>query len=140
MIEHVAIDTGPLVAFLNRKDHFHAWARARFSEIAPPLLTCEPVLAESCFLLQGSPGGSAAVLELLQRGIIQIAFSLDEQAAVIRKLMAKYERVPMSLADACLVRMSELNAQCTILTMDSDFLIYRRHSRQAIPLISPEKR
>lgn len=138
MISHVLLDTGPLVAFINRKDRFHEWACTRFGEIVPPLLTCEAVLAEACFLLQEYPGGSSAVLELVQRGIVKVAVPLQEHIASISRLISKYANVPMSLADACLVRMSELDSQRKVLSLDSDFHIYRRHGRQTIPLIAPK--
>lgn len=137
MNPNVLLDTGPLVASINRRDRFHAWTRMRFGEITPPLLTCEPVLAESCFLLQAYPGGAAAVLELLHRGIVKVAFRVEDHIPSIAKLMSKYASVSMSLADACLVRMSELDSQATIMTIDTDFRIYRRHGRQVIPLIAP---
>lgn len=139
MTPHVLLDTGPLVASINRRDRFHEWTRMQFGDITPPLLTCEPVLAESCFLLQAYPGGSAAVLELVHRGILKVAFRLENHIPYIAKLMSKYASIPMSLADACLVRMSELEPQATIMTLDTDFLIYRRHGRQTIPLIAPKE-
>jgi len=137
VISHVLLDTGPLVASLNRKDRFHEWARTLWGEIAPPLLTCEPVLAESCFLLRRCAGGADAVLELVRRDVVKVAFRLDEHVASITKLMSKYSSASMSLADACLVRMSELDSQAAVMTVDADFRIYRRHGRQAIPLITP---
>jgi len=51
--------------------------------------------------------------------------------------MARYQSVPMSFADACLVRMSELWPKTPVFTLDSDFRIYRRNKRQSIPLIAP---
>jgi predicted nucleic acid-binding protein len=126
VISHVLLDTGPLVAGINRRDRFHEWAKMRFGEIAPPLWTCEPILSESCHLLRACPGGSAAVLELVSRGIVKVAFRLEDHILPIAKLMAKYASISMSLADACLVRMSELDSHATIMTMDADFKIYRR--------------
>jgi predicted nucleic acid-binding protein len=137
MTSRVLLDTGPLVAGINRRDRFHDWTRAQLGEITPPLLTCEPVLAESCFLLHAYSGGSAAVLELVDRGIIKIAFRVEDHVQAIAKLMAKYASVSMSLADACLVRMSELDPQTSIMTIDTGFRIYRRYGRQMIPLIEP---
>jgi len=133
----ILLDTGPLVAYLDRRDKDHDWAAARWSEIEPPLLTCEAVLSEACFLLCRLWPGSAAVMELLDRGIIQIAFRLPDEAATIAKLMQKYATVPMSLADACLVRMAELRPQSAILTLDHDFRLYRKHGRHVVPVIMP---
>lgn len=140
MNEPVLLDTGPLVACINRRDRFHEWARLWLDKIAPPLLTCEPVLAEACFLLQACPGGSKAILEWLHRGVLEVTFKVEQQVLPVAKLMTKYADVPMSLADACLVRMSELTSEARIMTLDSDFHVYRRHGRQVIPLIIPDKR
>jgi predicted nucleic acid-binding protein len=133
----VLVDTGPLVAFLNRRDGWHQWALDRLGEVEPPLDTCEAVLSEACYLLRATPAGPAAVMELVTRGLVRLAFGLGREAEAVRRLLHRYRTVPMSLADACLVRMSELNAGCQLLTLDGDFRIYRRNGRQVIPLICP---
>lgn len=138
MRSNVILDTGPLVALLNRRDQHHAWARARFADTEPPLLTCEAVISESCFLVRSLPQGPQAVLDLLQREVVAIPFRIGEEVQHLAKLLARYASVPMSLADACLVRMAEQQAQGVVLTLDSDFRIYRRHGRQVIPTIMPE--
>jgi len=135
----VLLDTGPLVAALNRRDRFHPWARSMLGVIRPPLHTCEAVLAEACFLLRGGQGGADAVLALVERGILAVEFPVSEHTASIRRLMGKYRDVPMSLADACLVRMSELHDGATLWTLDNDFRVYRRHRRQTIPLLMPSE-
>lgn len=139
MHEAILLDTGPLVAFLNRTDRFHEWAIAQWERIRPPLLTCEAVLAEACFLLRNLPGGSQAVIELLDRRVIQIAFELQEEAGSVAKLMGRYADVPMSLADACLVRIAEQHGKSHLLTLDRDFQVYRKHRRHIIPTIMPQK-
>lgn len=138
MTKPVLIDTGPLVAYLNRADHHYRWAKSQLAGLSPPLLTCEAVLAEACFILGKYAGGQATVLELLRRGAVRIAFSLQQEIEPISRLMARYANVPISLADASLVRMSEIFADSPVLTLDSDFHIYRRNGRQAIPLIIPD--
>ncbi len=135
MKQGVLIDTGPLVALLNRKDRFHAWTAAQWNQIAPPMLTCEAVVSEACFLLSAIKGGSDQVLLLLQRKILAISFNLDEHLEPIRKLLFKYQSVPMSMADACLVRMSELHSNSQVFTLDRDFNLYRKNGRQVIPTI-----
>ena len=136
-MKRVILDTGPLVAFLNARDAYHDWARDTLDTIQPPLLTCEAVMSEACFLVRQLRGGPDAVLALLTRGIVQIAFCLETEVVSVRKLMAKYATVPMSLADACLVRMAEIQNPATVLTLDRDFRTYRRDGRQMIPLILP---
>ena len=132
------LDTGPLVAFLNRNDQWHQWAKAQMGALAPPLLTCEPVLTEACFLIQRNGGQPAKVLKKVQAGVIAVALELQTEAAALEALMRRYEDTPMSLADACLVRLSELHSDCQVFTLDADFRRYRRHGRQVIPLLAPE--
>ena len=133
----VIVDTGPLVALLNRTDRFHNWTKQHWERIRPPLLTCEAVLAEACFLLRHLPGGDQAVLELVNRGVIQPIFDLEEEVQPLLKLIQRYANVPMSLADACLVRMAEQRSQSKVFTLDQDFRIYRKHSRHVIPVLIP---
>jgi predicted nucleic acid-binding protein len=64
---------------------------------------------------------------------------LDEHVDEIDRLRRKYADVPMSVADACLVRLAEQLGQCAVLTLDRDFSVYRRHGRQVIPLITPPR-
>ncbi len=136
-MSHVLVDTGPLVALLNRRDRHHRWAREVFDTIEPPLGTCEAVLSETCFLLRRFPGGQDAVLALLEHRVIEPVFSMSAEIPALRALMARYASVPMSLADACLVRMSELDGDSVVVTLDRDFAIYRRNRRQRIPVIMP---
>lgn len=131
------LDTGPLVAALSRRDRFHGWARRELAEIAPPLLTCEAVLSEACFLLRRVPEGPAAVLELVRRGLVSVALDLNREARAVQKLLTRYSAVPMSLADACLVRLAETTSASLLLTLDSDFGVYRMHGRQVIPVRMP---
>jgi len=133
----VVIDTGPLVALLNRRDRFHRWVRDVLERVEPPIFTCEPVITEACFLLRGLGAGPDAVLELLEREILQIDFHLDAETAPVRALMKKFANVPMSLADAALVRMTELQPRSVVMTLDDDFRVYRRSRRQPVPTITP---
>ena len=133
----VVVDTGPLAALLNRRDRHHAWIRQVLDTVEPPIFTCEAVVSEACFLLGRLAGGQAALMELLANDVVRIDFRLHAEIDSVRGLMRKFATVPMSLADACLVRMSELDAQTTIITMDSDFRVYRRNRRQVIPTIMP---
>ena len=71
-------------------------------------MTCEAVITEACFLLQDVYEGEDAVMALLDRQIIQIPFQISNESPNIRLLMKQYQNVPMSLADACLVRSPSL--------------------------------
>lgn len=135
MAGNVLVDAGFLVALLSRRDSHHRWAVTQAPGHAPPWRTCESVLSEAFHLLgaRGAPGLSA----LLRRRALIAAFDLDNDVESIIKLLQKYADVPMSLADACLVRMTETLPDPIILTTDSDFRIYRRHSRQMVPCLMP---
>jgi uncharacterized protein len=137
MVAKVLVDAGPLVALLYPGDQWHAWMRAQIALLAPPLATCESVVSEANFLLRRHHGGSAALMSLLRRGALEIAFHPQPEIPALERLMQRYANVPMSFADACLVRMSELQADSQVLTLDSDFSVYRRNGRQSIPLLTP---
>jgi uncharacterized protein len=130
-------DTGALVALLDRREKFHAWAVEQIRTIRPPLVTCEAVLAELCFLLSDVPKGTASVRDHLASGAWTMDFSLKSEQERVFALMGVYSDQPMSLADGCLVRMSELQADSRIFTLDRHFQVYRRNRRQLIPLITP---
>jgi uncharacterized protein len=136
-VTRYAVDTGPIVAFLNARDSRHDWTVETLDGIDPPLHTCEAVVSEACFLVRNLEGGQAAVLELVTRGIVTVDFHLDVEADAVRRLAAKYADVPMSLADACLVRMTELDGRLKVITFDRDFRVYRRNGRQTVPVLMP---
>jgi predicted nucleic acid-binding protein len=137
-VTRVVIDTGPLVALLNRGDSHHDWARQILDTIEPPIFTCEAVLSEACFLLGRIAGGADAVLRLVAEDVLRVDLRLASEIDALRALMTKYASVPMSLADACLVWMTEIERQSVLLTLDNDFRVYRRNRRQAVPLIMPD--
>lgn len=136
-MRRLLVDTGPLVALLNRRDRFHAWVRGVLDTVEPPILTCEAVLSEACFLLRAG-GRSNAVLELLASGVLETSFQLRGEIDAVRSMMVKFQDVPMSLAEACLVRMTELEPNSVVLTLDADFRVYRRNRRQVVPVIMPD--
>lgn len=133
----VVVDTGPIVALLDADDHHHAWVKAQFERLRPPLLTCEAVLTETSFLIARGGGDAGSVIELVERGVLNVAQLFNTEAASVARLMRRYKSVPMSLADACLVRLIELTSHSTLFTLDSDFEIYRQKGRRVIPLLVP---
>ncbi len=135
MAESVLVDAGFLVAMLSRRDFHHRWAVQQASDNAPPWNTCEAVLSEAYHLL-GERGAPALSAMLLRKAVVP-GFNLDDNLEAVVTLLRKYASVPMSLADACLVRMSEIVPDPVIFTTDSDFRIYRRHSRQVVPCKAP---
>ena len=133
---NVLVDAGFLVALLSRGDGNHRWAAAQSSRLPPPWSTCDAVLSEA-FHLVGTRG-AAALAALLRRRVVVPAFELGKELERVLKLMEKYADVPMSLADACLLRMTEALPDPVLVTTDSDFRIYRRHSRQTVPCLLPD--
>ncbi len=131
------LDTGPWVALHCRDERHHAWAKAQFGLVTGPLLTCEAVVAETCFLLARGGHDPAKALALVARGGVQVGMTLAHEITTVQALFERYDNVPASLADACLVRMSELHDRCRVFTLDADFAIYRRHGRKVIPLLRP---
>jgi predicted nucleic acid-binding protein len=137
--ERTIVDTGPIVALLVAAGAHSAWAHRVWGELEPPLLTCEAVLSEAQFLIARFGGNARAVLEFVERGAIKIAFGVQDELKRLLELQQAYRSLPMSLADACLVCMAEQSGRCRVLTTDSHFRIYRRHGRQLIPVLMPEK-
>ncbi len=133
----VLLDTGPLLAFLARGLEHHSWVCGQWKRLNPPLLTCEPVLTEATFLLKRQGCDADPLFELLERGVIRIGFQTESHVSDLRALMKRYRDRPMSLADACLVRMAEIFPASKILTFDKDFLIYRKHGNRVIPVLMP---
>jgi predicted nucleic acid-binding protein len=136
----VLLDTGPLVALLDRRDHYHEWAKQQVAQIPAPAITCEAVLTEAFHLLRSLGEGRLAILEMLRQRLVVVRFRLDEHLERITALVRRYRNVPMSLADACLVRMSETVSGSTVLTLDGDFRIFRQHGSQKIRLLMPHDR
>jgi predicted nucleic acid-binding protein len=134
------VDTGPLVAVIDRRDQWHTWAVDELTSMQPPLLTCEAVVSEAYFLLGRVHNGRDALLSMLSDQLIQIPWRLSEDLNPVKSLLQRYQSVPMSLADACLVRMAEQYSGSMVFTLDSDFRIYRMNRNQVIPVVAPEDR
>ena len=130
------LDTGPIVAYLYSRDAYHDWALEAFSEVQPPAITCEAVLTEACFLIERNRWPAMRVLEYVLESEIRIGLQLEHEIEAIRGLMQRYANVPMSLADACLVRLAEMT-DLPICTLDRDFAIYRANRRRPLTLITP---
>jgi predicted nucleic acid-binding protein len=133
----VVVDTGPIVALLDADEANHAWAVERIEQLRPPLLTCEAVLTEATFLIRRLGGDPGLVIDLVSRGMLTVVGLFDDDADAIARLIRRYSSTPMSLADACLVRIVERTPNATLLTLDSDFRIYRQKGRRIIPLLTP---
>jgi predicted nucleic acid-binding protein len=134
MAVSVIVDASFLITLLNRRESNHRWAADQAQHFPPPWRTCDAVLSETFHLLGRS---SAPLVELLCDRALIGAFRFADNTERVLSLMEKYEDVPMSFADACLVRMTEMLPDPILLTTDTDFRIYRRHSRQIIPCVLP---
>lgn len=128
-------DTGFVVAFGNRRDRYHGWALEIARRVTEPLLTCEAVLAESAFHL----GSTSLVLAFVQDGLLRPAFIATDHIPRLQELAARYADRSPDFADLCLIRLSELYPKHPVITTDvSDFKVYRRGRREAIPAIFPD--
>jgi predicted nucleic acid-binding protein len=128
------LDAGPLIAAINRSDQYHRWACQTLEHIGPPFYSCPEAMAEAAALT----GRFAAIVEMIQAEEIILAFDLSQQADGVLALLNKYSDRGMDLADACIVRMTELMRDSRVLTLDrKDFAVYRRNGREVIPLIAP---
>jgi predicted nucleic acid-binding protein len=133
--KNIIADSSAIVAFLSRDDHHHAWMTAQVNSLLAPWLTCEPALTEAFYLI--GEKGEPRLNDLLRRGAVVLSFNLGPELEAVLGLKCKYAEVPMSLADACLVRMTETLPDPVIVTTDADFKIYRRHGRQVVPYLMP---
>ena len=135
MAATVLVDAGFLIALLSRRDTNHDWALAQAQQFAPPWTTCEAVLSEAFHLLASRGGRRLA--ELLRRRAVLCGFRFGDDTEAVLRLLSRYDNVPISFADACLVRLTETTNDPILLTTDTDFRIYRRHGRQTIPCLLP---
>jgi predicted nucleic acid-binding protein len=140
-VTSVLLDSGVIVALLDRSERHHERCKAALKALSGPLLTCEAVIAEACYLLRGQAGANDAILENVELGNFLIPFRLDESASSVRALIKRYARVPMDFADACLVSLADTFGTGRILTLDSDFQVYRwRRTRTFDVLVDIETR
>ena len=133
----IIADTGPLVAYFDKRADAHAWVRQQFEQLQDPLLCCQPVITEVLFLLKRDGLNPDWILALIERGALICDFDLSGEISALRRLLRQYSDLPATLADVCLVRMSEIHPSGVVFTLDRDFLVYRRHKRQTIPLLAP---
>ena len=121
----VLLDTGFIVALLDRSENFHKTCAQTVREVEAPLVTCEAVITESCYLLRSLSGASEAVIENITAGIFQVPFQLSRDTAGVKQILRKYKDRKIDLADACLIRLADHFGTADILTLDQDFAIYR---------------
>ena len=132
----VIFDTGPLVAWFCPRDKHHVWARKSFGQIPDGGLICEAVLAEVCHLVAKDGIARGKVLEFVERGRLTPVF-LGGELTALRELLDRYADASMDFADACVVRLAELNTGSTVCTTDGDFRFFRKNGREPISLLAP---
>jgi uncharacterized protein len=139
MARRVLVDAGPIAALLDRRDVHHDWAKEQIAHLRHPLVTCEAVLSEAFFLLAPIRAGTDTLGGLLREQLVRVDtdFTFCDHLDEILDNIERYKNVPMSFADACLVRMTEIERDSLLFTTDRDFLTYRRNRRERIPLIGP---
>jgi predicted nucleic acid-binding protein len=135
----VIADTGPLVALVDPDTREHEWVCAHAKALPRPLPTSEPVLTEAAFWLTRDGFDADELFALADAGAIAVGIEFNRERGALRSLLRKYRSVPMSLADATRVRLSELHRDCQVVTFDTDFRIYRRHGNKVIPVLMPEE-
>ncbi len=131
------IDAGPIYAMINHREYYHRWATDQASRLERPFYTCEAVISEAHFLLKKVHNGSRQLNELVETGRLVLAFSYAEHIDRVHALMDRYANVPISFADACLVRMAEIHRDGRAFTTDGDFRIYRKHRTEPLNVIMP---
>jgi uncharacterized protein len=136
MARNVIVDRSFLIALLNVRDLHNGWAAIQAAELPPPWLTCEAVLSEAFHL--GTERLRSGLALMMRRGALSLPFVMSANQGEVLSLIEKYRQLPMSLADACLVRMTETIANPIVLAIDHHFRIYRRHGRQVVPCKLPE--
>jgi uncharacterized protein len=134
-VKPMLLDTGVIVALLDRSERLHEACAAAVREIEAPLITCEAVIAESCYLLRKLAGASEAVVENVAAGIFQVPFQLSREAAGVKQVLRKYRDRQIDLADACLIRLADEFGAADILTLDRDFAVYRWGRNKAFRML-----
>jgi len=134
-VKPVLLDTGVIVALLDRSERRHGACAAAVQQVEAPLITCEAVIAESCYLLRSLAGASEAVLENVAAGIFQIPFELSREAAGVRQILRKYRDRQIDLADACLILLADEFETADILTLDGDFAAYQWGRNRAFRML-----
>ena len=122
----VLVDTGPLVALLDRSDRYHLTCQETLSSLDDSLVTVWPVVTETMYMLRAYWQAQEALWEMIEMGAVEILPLGIDDVPRMKQLMRKYRDLPMDLADAALVRVAEREQLRRIFTLDRrDFQIYR---------------
>jgi predicted nucleic acid-binding protein len=133
-VKPVLLDTGVIVALLDRSERFHTACAEEVQNLEAPMATCEAVIAESCHLLRNLPGAGEAILDNVIAGIFQ-PFQLSRESAEVKQILRRYRDRKIDFADACLIHMADTFETADVLTLDKDFTIYRWGKNKSFHLI-----
>ncbi len=136
-MNHVVVDTGPLVAFFRKADHYHGWILDQLAHMQATLVTCEAVLSETLFLVRYDKRAVASLKSMMEGRLLLVESVFSEHAQDVMDVIEKYRDLPASVADACVIVLHQRLNSSRILTLDSDFLIYRRPDGSLPDLIAP---
>lgn len=137
MRDRIIVDTGILVSLLDQREQWSNWAIEKLRSVAVPLYTCEAVLSETWFLTRTHHSAWPTITNWLRAGYLQVPFSMKDHTPSVISLIKKYQDLPMSVADACLVSMIENDLGDRIFTLDLHFKIYRHSGRRIVPVLMP---
>jgi uncharacterized protein len=125
-VRAVLVDTGPLVALLDRSDNHHREIVQALGRLEDPLVSVWPVVVEAMYLLSFSSQAQRALWEILETGAVRLLALDESDIPAMKSLMDKYRDLPMDMADAALVRVAEREGIRRVLTLDQrDFAVYR---------------
>jgi hypothetical protein len=137
----ILIDTGPVVAILDKDDQYHALCLETLKRVQEPLLTTWPVITECFYLLDFSPEVQESLWLFIERGGLEISPLEKEHYPLCRDLMRRYKDLPMDLADATLVALAEASGISRVFTLDhKDFSLYRFRQTRRFTLIPSKLR
>jgi predicted nucleic acid-binding protein len=132
----VLLDTGPLVALLAASDQYHRLCVETFERLAPPLLTCWPVLTEAAWILRRQPRPLERLAEAYAGGMFDILPLDGEDLGEVAAIVGRYETAGLQLADAALVHLAEREGIRTVFTLDRrDFSIVRLKRNRPLKIL-----
>lgn len=133
----VLLDTGAIVALLDATDNFHQRCADALAELRAPLITCEAVIAESCYLLRNVEGAAEAIVQSVASREFLLPIGFPDMASDVQRILGKYRDRHIDLADAVLIHLANEFQTADILTVDGDFHIYRWGRNNAFRVLVP---
>jgi uncharacterized protein len=136
-MQSILIDTGVIFALFDQDEWAHERCVRALESIHSPLVTCEAVITESCYMLRHRKDAVDAMLANVETGFFGIPLQTSRSAPQIREILRKYRDTPADFADACLIHMANELDTGDILTLDRDFRHYRWRRNRSFRLLIP---